>query len=56
MIFDIDIPFWDPTIREAQKTAKAFNFNLNALLLNKESLEDMMTALMISLQGILMLL
>lgn len=28
MIFDIESPFWGPTIREATKTAKALNFNL----------------------------
>ena len=26
VIFDIDLPFWDPTIREGKKTAKALNF------------------------------
>jgi methyl-accepting chemotaxis protein len=28
MIFDIDCSFWEPTTREARKTAKAFNFYL----------------------------
>ncbi|NLI60209.1 MAG: substrate-binding domain-containing protein [Clostridiales bacterium] len=47
MIFDIDIPFWDPTIREAQKTAKAFNFNLECFApkTREKASEDMMTAL-----------
>ncbi len=28
-IFDIDDPFWNATIREAEKTAKAFNFKVD---------------------------
>lgn len=28
IIYDVNSPFWEPTTREAKKTAKAFNFNL----------------------------
>jgi len=47
MIFDIDSPFWGPTIREATKTANAFNFNLEffAPKTREKAAEDMLTAL-----------
>ncbi len=47
MIFDIDSPFWGPTMREATKTANAFNFNLEffAPKTREKAAEDMLIAL-----------
>lgn len=47
MIFDIESPFWAPTIREATKTANAFNFNIEffAPKAREKAAEDMLSAL-----------
>lgn len=47
MIFDIESPFWAPTMREATKTAKAFNFNIEffAPKAREKAAEDMLSAL-----------
>lgn len=47
MIFDIESPFWAPTMREATKTANAFNFNIEffAPKAREKAAEDMLSAL-----------
>ena len=47
MIFDIESPFWGPTIKQATKTANAFNFNLEffAPKTRERGAEDMLTAI-----------
>ena len=46
-IFDIDDPFWDPTIKEARKTARAFNFYIEffAQKTRENAVSDMLTSL-----------
>jgi methyl-accepting chemotaxis protein len=47
VIFDIDDPFWDPTIREGKKTAKALNFYLEffAPKTRENAAEDILAAI-----------
>ena len=47
VIFDIDDPFWDPTIKEARKTAKAFNFYIEffAPKTRENGVSDMLASL-----------
>lgn len=47
IVFDIDDPFWDPTIKESTKTARAFNFHIEffAPKSREKGASEMLTAI-----------